>query len=163
MTEGNLHSAIRDYPLFIEPTVERLEGRAAVQQAQRLESEDGLRWTVLYRIASRRVSLSAHIPDGVCHFFGDNDVFSLCSILLGYDCAGRLLYLFTVDKRKEWTAQALPEEMTGKAICYPSVRLVFHDREARDKFLDDVQAGKGGPAGFAAAPRLVAVWENTDD
>ena len=163
MTRGNLHSAIRDYPLFIEPTVERLEGRAAVKQPQRLESEDGLKWTVLYRIPSSHVSLSAHIPDGVSHFFGDDHIFSLCAILLGYDCSGRLTHLFMRDEANDWDVQALPEEMTGKAILYPSVRLVFHDREARDKFLEDVKKGAGNSEGFAETPRLVAVWEQTDD
>ena len=155
MTETGF--CIRDYPLVIEPTVQVLEGRAGRYHGAPPDMDSSGTWTTLYRVPLAPAVRQLALPSNIGHLFGDKPAFDDCQVILGYDSGGGLSHL-CLRHARGWDCQELAEELTGKAVAHPSLRLVFRNAVARRRFLERVLRGKEAVYGLVEPPRIVEVW-----
>lgn len=127
---ADLAIVLANYPSVIDPAITVLETKAG-------ESDDseGDRWVTLCRVSAEAVhDLVAGIPIGVVHFFGISAEASHNDVLLCYDTGGRISHVMYRSDDK-WAMTTVPDDVAGKFVSLPAVRLVFSDERARSAFL----------------------------
>lgn len=130
---ADLAIVLANYPLVIDPATTVLEAKVG-------ESADpaGDRWAPLYRVSAEAVrslvSVRAGIPAGIVHFFGKNAEVLENDAMLCYDAGGRISHVM-YRSASGWSVTTVPDDVTGKLVKLPSVRLVFEDERARVSFL----------------------------
>lgn len=127
---ADLAIVLANYPLVIDPAAMVLEAKVGVSA-----DPAGDRWVPLCRVSAEAVrGLVDGIPDGVAHFFGisteacNNDVM-LCYTVGG--CISHVMY----RSADEWAMTMVPDDVTGRFVSRPSVRLVFSDERSRSALL----------------------------
>jgi len=112
-------------------------------------------WTQLYRVSANMMR-GLPAKETAYHFFGDQRAFAHCTFFVCYDESGILDSVIIQDpKDRHFHLTELPEELTGRAVKLPSVRLVFRNEQERENFLRNLpQAAQDV---LAEPPRLVDI------
>ena len=134
MTDGARWEMVGNYPVVIDPTVAVLEATTGTGKQER--------WRPLHRQAPAVLPWLA-LPPSVVHLFGTSPDFKECGFFLAYDTCGGLSHVGWLTS-EGWQSETVPEEITGKLCCLPSLRLVFKDERSREVFLyylDQVERG----------------------
>lgn len=77
------------------------------------------------------------------HLFGPSARPEACPFLLAYDAAGVLRY--RIDREDgELVPYEVPEEMNGRPVLKPSVRVTFDDFEDAQRFMTLVEKVRAG-------------------
>lgn len=127
---ADLAIVLANYPLVIDPAAMVLEAKVGVSA-----DPAGDRWVPLHRVSAEAVrGLVDGVPAGVVHFFGKNTEACKNNVLLCYDVGGRISHVM-YRSADEWVMTTLPDEVTGKFVKLPSVRLVFSDERSRSALL----------------------------
>lgn len=127
---------IHRFPLVVDPAAVSLEVQLAV-------GGRGPAWRQLQRVQVRHDTFPFGHDPRMVHFFGPEAVAADCPFLLAYDAAGTLR--FRIDRQDgEFVAAPLPEEVNGRAVVGPSVRVTFGDPADAAAFLALVEAFRDG-------------------
>jgi hypothetical protein len=134
---------LRNFPLAIDPSVALIEVQLRMAHENELvnlnfNNQTPVSWRVLYRVPTQQVLAEGDAPPGAVHFFGDNQDFEKCHILVAYDTTGALTHLMFVSDDGHITVEEPPEEFLGQTVETPSVRLVFKDKVARERFINSL-------------------------
>jgi hypothetical protein len=137
---------LQNFPLFLDPAAVSLEIQVA-----RPGSETRPEWCQLHRVQVRSEMFPFALRSCMVHFFGMEPRAEDCPFLLAYDAVGVLRY--RIDKEDdEFTAYALPEELNGRAVLKPSVRVTFDTPDDAQRFLaliESLQAGLALPSNWS--------------
>lgn len=114
-----------NYPVVVDPA----SNVVTVRQSD-VGSEGA--WRHLERV---RVDESAPFisTNEASHVFGNAETIARSKFLLCYDTTGFLTSVYHREAN-EWIRHAVPEESSGKAERYPSIRFVFENEVDRDNF-----------------------------
>lgn len=118
---------LKNFPVAIEPGVAALEARLEPRPGA---TEGGAGHTVLHRLEVGPETFPFEIDALSVHFFGPAEDPEDCPFVLIYDANGVWRYIATrASADAPWDRTEVPEEVVGRAIRLPSVRLVFDDPE----------------------------------
>lgn len=118
---------LKNFPVAIEPGVAVLEAKLEPVPGA---SQSGAGHTVLYRLDVGPETFPFEIDALSVHFFGPAEDPQDCPFVLIYDANGVWRYIATrAAEDSPWEHTPVPEEVVGRAIKLPSVRLVFDDPE----------------------------------
>lgn len=114
---------LKRFPLVIDPGESLLE-----VLARREDSEDCSCWMTLYRLEALADSFDFSRTTAMVHFFGDAPSVVDSSLALIYDATGFLRFRVDRDALGFWKdPDRFSEELVGKPVLKPSLRLVFDD------------------------------------
>lgn len=124
---------LKNFPVAIEPGADILEVQLEPDTVTPGAKNAGS-WRHLHRLAVTPDTFPFPVDALSVHFFGPVEEPEDCSFVLIYDANGVWRYIATRDTESSpWEHTPVPEEVVGRAIKLPSVRLVFDDP-------DDAQA-----------------------
>lgn len=143
------------FPLHVDPVVSGLEVL--------LQADGRPAWRQCGRVRPRPEAFNFTPDSRMVHFFGLHPKAEDCPFLLVYDATGVLRFRLDAG-RDGFEAQELAEEANGRPAVHPSVRLVFDDDPAADRFAaaaEDLVAGRKTEAEVAGvlARSLAALRE----
>lgn len=138
---------LHHFPLVVDPVTASLEVQlalCAVLPDGRTE-RPGPRpvWRQLQRVQVTHASFPFSLNSRMVHFFGMNSKVEDCSFLLAYDSTGTLRYRINREE-DEFVAYELSEELNGRPVIKPSIRLTFDDVESAQRFLNLVETLRSG-------------------
>lgn len=114
---------LRHFPLVIDPSEVLLE-----VMVRRDDEHNTPYWTMLHRLEALAESFDFARTTAMVHFFGDAATVVDSSIVLIYDASGFLRFRTDRDEMGLWKdPDRLSEELTGRPLLKPSLRLVFDD------------------------------------
>jgi hypothetical protein len=118
---------LKNFPVTIEPGVAVLEAKLEPAPGA---SQSGAGHAVLYRLDVGPETFPFEIDALSIHFFGPHEDPADCPFVLIYDANGVWRYIATRNTPDSvWEVTQVPEEVVGRAVKLPSVRLVFDDPE----------------------------------
>ena len=137
---GQRHYSLRNFPRVIETTTRAIEVQAAQGNGKPKAIEPGQRgtWLQLCRVPAKLL-LNLPLTSTAVHVFGNSRDPAACSLMLCYDCDGVVdSVLVRGNDDNQFHQAVLPTELTSKITRHPAARLIFKDKEARDKFIDEL-------------------------
>lgn len=118
---------LKNFPVVIEPGASLLEVQFEPEGAKP-GARGSATWRHLHRLEVGPETFPFPVDALSVHFFGPVEDPQDCPFVLVYDANGVWRYIATrATEESPWEHTAVPEEVVGRAIKLPSVRLVFDD------------------------------------
>lgn len=147
MLEVKERYVLRSFPLVVDPVALSLEVQTSLckvladGQTERPGPKPS--WRQLQRVSVKHDTFPFALDSSMVHIFGLELRVEDCPFLLVYDAAGVLRY--RIDKEdREFVPYRIPEELNGKRVIKPSVRVTFDDPADAQTYLSLVESVRAG-------------------
>lgn len=125
-------ASILGMPPVIEPVT-------AVIEVEYGDGDQTPRWRQFVRIDPTRL-LPYAVPRDAPHVFGVAADPVKCEMLLCYTPTGRLSHIGTITTSRDFDFCPVLDELTGGAVLYPSLRLIFRTVADRKRMMRHIQS-----------------------
>lgn len=152
---------IQNFPMFIDPVSQSLEVQVALHRIRsngQIEQLTEKKWTQLHRVQVRHDTFPFSLNNDMVHFFGMAPRAEDCPFLMVYDAVG--VFRYRIDKDDgEFVPYLVPEEINGRFVVRPSVRVTFDCQEDAQQYLALVEILRDGgdlrPEGFEFLRQII--------